>query len=260
MGAREDLLLRALRLTGVDGRAHVAWTMQPSNITLTDAARRVVSATMRIRCLGPLGAAEEGRDLTLGGPKQRLLLAHLVIHANEVVGVDRLIAAVWGDDPPRAVRSSLQSFVSHLRKAVGPDRIEGRGRGYALRVATDEVDRMRFEALVARERTLRATDPAAAVKVLTEALDLWQGTPFADLSDAESLQPEITRLGEVRAAAIEDRVAAELDRGRGPELVAELEARTAESPLRERAWVLLMVALYRSGRQADAPRRIRSRS
>jgi DNA-binding SARP family transcriptional activator len=207
---------------------------------------------MEIRCLGPLAVVEAGQQQSLGGPKQRLVLAQLLIRANHVVPVDRLIADVWDDDPPRTARGSLQSYVSHLRKALGADRIAGDGHGYMLRVEPREVDRSRFEALVGKGRQLRATDPARAAAILGGALELWRGPPFADLSDARSLQPEITRLTEQRFAAVEDRIGAELDAGSARDVVGELEALLAEDPLREGLWGLLMVALYRSGRQADA--------
>jgi WD40 repeat protein/DNA-binding SARP family transcriptional activator len=188
----------------------------------------------------------------LGGPKQRLVLAHLLIRANHTVPVDRLIAEVWGEDPPPAVRSSLHGYVSHLRKALGAARIDSRGQGYALRVEPHEVDRMQFEALAAEGQRLRATDPGKAAAVMCDALDLWQGPPFVDLADAPSLQPEIARLEELRSATIEGRVGADLDCGRDRELIGELEALTAAYPLRERLWGQLMIALYRSGRQGDA--------
>ncbi len=207
---------------------------------------------MDIRCLGPMAVVEAGQQRSLGGPKQRLVLAHLLIRANQAVPVDRLIAEVWDGEPPRAARASVQSYVSHLRGALGADRIESKGNGYALRVEPDEVDRSRFEALAAKGRRLRATDPPRAGAVLREALTLWRGPPFADLHDADSLQPEITRLEELRLAAVEDRIGADLDAGSPYDLTGELEALLADHPLREGLWGLLMVALYRSGRQADA--------
>jgi WD40 repeat protein/DNA-binding SARP family transcriptional activator len=198
-----------------------------------------------------MGVFEAAQERPLGGPKQRLVLAHLLVRANQAVPVDRLIAAVW-DEPPATARGSVQSYVSHLRKTLGADRIDSNGQGYVLRVEPHELDRSRFEALVSDARRLRATDPAAAAAMLREALALWRGSPFADLADAASLQPEITRLTELRLAAVEDRVAAELDAGAPRDVVGELEALTAEHPLRERLWELLIIALYRSGRQADA--------
>jgi len=207
---------------------------------------------MQFRCLGPMGVSDAAQSRSLGGPKQRLVLAHLLIRANHTVPVDRLIAAVWDDHPPRAARSTLQGYVSHLRKALGADRIVGDGQGYRLQVDRDAVDRMQFEHLASEGRRLRPDDPTAAGDTLREALALWHGPPFADLSDATSLQPEIARLEELRLAAIEDRIAADLDAGRDRDLVGELEALTAEHPLRERLWSQLMRALYRSGRQAGA--------
>ena len=207
---------------------------------------------VQIRCLGSLAVDDGARTVVLGSPKQRLVLAHLLIRANEAVPTERLVGEVWGDDPPPSVRSSLHSYVSHLRKALGPDRIESRGRGYVLLVQPDEVDRLRFEALVDEGRRLRHRDAEAASTTLRDALDLWEGPPFADISDAPTLQPEITRLEEIRLGAVEERIAADLDRGLDGELIGELEVLTAAHPLRERLWGQLMVALYRSGRQGEA--------
>jgi WD40 repeat protein/DNA-binding SARP family transcriptional activator len=198
-----------------------------------------------------MGVFEAAQERPLGGPKQRLVLAHLLIRANQAVPVDTLISEIW-DEPPATARGSVQSYVSHLRKALGAGRIDGNGQGYVLHVEPHEVDRSRFEALVVGAGRLRPTDPAAAAAMLREALDLWRGPPFADLADVPSLQPEITRLTEARIAAVEDRIAAELDAGAPRDVVGELEALTAEHPLRERLWELLIIALYRSGRQADA--------
>ena len=211
---------------------------------------------MQIGFLGPLRASEGERGVPLGGPKQRLVLAHLLIRANQVVPADRLIAEIWADNAPDAVRSSLHSYVSHLRKALGADRIESHGQGYAVRVEPDEVDGLQFEALAREGHRLLDADPQDAARVLGEALDLWQGPPFADLAAEPSLQPEVDRLEELRVWVLEDRIADELASGRDAQLVAKLEALTAAHPLRERLWGHLVLALYRSGHAKDGwPRR-----
>jgi serine/threonine protein kinase/ABC-type glycerol-3-phosphate transport system substrate-binding protein len=205
---------------------------------------------MRIGVLGPLEVSREGRPVALGGPKQRAVLAHLVVRANHVVPAETLIDQVWGDEPPVAARNSLQSYVSHLRKALGPDRLEGRAPGYVLHLAPEELDASRFETLLAEAGgTGGDTDRAAAI--LREALALWRGPAFADLAGEPALDGEITRLDELRLRAVEMRVEADLAAGRHGAVVAELEVLTRQHPLRERLWGSLMLALYRSGRQAD---------
>jgi WD40 repeat protein/DNA-binding SARP family transcriptional activator len=207
---------------------------------------------MRFKLLGPLEAVRGADRVALGGPKQRLVLALLLIRANQVVSTERLIDEIWEEDPPDAARPSLQSYVSHLRKALGPDRLEGRTPGYVLHASDDEVDARRFEALATDARRKLRDDPAAAARALRDALAMWRGDPLADLSTELSLQPEIERLSGLRLAAIEDRIEAELALGQHAELAAELETLTAEHPLRERLHGHLMLALYRAGRQAEA--------
>jgi len=207
---------------------------------------------MHFQILGPLEVERSGDRVGLGGPKQRLVLALLLIKANQVVSAERLIDEIWGEDPPDAARPSLQSYVSHLRKALGPDRLEGRAPGYVLHARDDEVDARRFEVLSTDARRKLNDDPATAARALRDALAIWRGEPLADLATELSLQPEIERLSGLRLAAIEDRSEAELALGRHTELAAELETLTAEHPLRERLHGQLMVALYRAGRQAEA--------
>jgi WD40 repeat protein/DNA-binding SARP family transcriptional activator len=207
---------------------------------------------MEFRCLGPLHVAEGDHAIPLGGPKQRLLLAHLIRRANQPVQATQLIDEIWGDDPPRAVRASLQSYVSHLRRALGTNRIESHGQGYLLRVDPGELDLMRLTELVADGRAHLDEDPEGAVRTLRTALGLWNGLPFGDLADEPSLQPEITRLEELRISVEEDRIGAELALGRQTQLVEELELLTSAHPLRERLWAQLMLALYRAERPGDA--------
>ncbi len=205
---------------------------------------------MRFKVLGPLEVSRENGPIVLGGPKQRAVLAHLLVRANQVVPTEALIDQVWGDEPPEAARNTLQTYVSHLRKALGADRLEGRTPGYLLHVEPDELDSARFERLLNEARGTNGQADAAAI--LREALGLWRGPAFADLAGEESLSGEIARLEELRVQALEERLAADLAAGRHGDVIAELESMTREQPLRERLWASLMLALYRSGRQADA--------
>lgn len=207
---------------------------------------------MDVSYLGPLSARIDGQEVRLGGPKPRLVLAHLLLELGRAVSTDQLIAAVWGEHPPPAARNTLQTYVSHLRRALGAEHLSSHRHGYALSIPPEAVDGPRFQALISRGRELRRTDPAAAVSTLRQAAQLWGGRPFADLDGSPSLQPAVVRFEELRLVGEEDRLAAELDLGRGAEVVGELEAFAAAHPLRERSWELLLLALYRSDRQADA--------
>ena len=209
-------------------------------------------APMEFRILGPLEVADGDGLRPLGGPKQRTVLANLVLRVNQIVDSDRLIGEVWGDEPPPAVRSTLRGYVSHLRKALGPGLVEHSSGGYVLRVERSAIDAVRFEALVAEGRAVMSADAAAAARAFEQALGLWRGTALGDLANQISLQPEIARLEELRLGALEDRITAELELGRHRELVPELETLVGAHPFRERLWLHLMTALYRSERQADA--------
>ena len=204
---------------------------------------------MDFRLLGPLEVAGDEGSLTLGGTKQRSLLAMLLLHANQVVSTDRLIDALWGASPPFTCGKSIQVYVSRLRKAIGDNRLVTHAPGYVLHVDPDELDLARFEQLVAEAR--RASPETASGK-LREALALWRGPPLGDLAYEQFAQAEIARLDEMRLAAVEQRVEADLALGSHAELVAELETLVTRHPLRERFRYQLMLALYRSERQADA--------
>jgi DNA-binding SARP family transcriptional activator len=185
---------------------------------------------MEFRILGPLEVLEEGRTVALGGAKQRALLAVLLLRANEVVSLDRLINELWGGEPPDTAHTALQVHVSQLRKLLGRDTIVTQTPGYLIRVSDGELDLHRFERLVA---TSHMEEPAQAARLLREGLALWRGAPLAELSD--SFAPaERARLEEQRLAALEQRIQAELALGRHAELVPELEGLVREHPLRER--------------------------
>jgi DNA-binding SARP family transcriptional activator/tetratricopeptide (TPR) repeat protein len=204
---------------------------------------------VEFRLLGPLEVAEQNRVLELGALKQRSLLAVLLLHANEVVPVERLVDELWGESPPATVGKSVQVYVSRLRKQLGDGRLITRAPGYLLRVDPSELDLARFERLVDEAG---ASDPVAAARKLSEALALWRGPPLADLAYEPFAQPEIARLEELRLQAVEQRIDAVLAIPGHAQPIGELEALVAEHPLRERLRGQLMLALYRSGRQAEA--------
>jgi len=204
---------------------------------------------MDFRLLGPLEVVDGDRPLALGGIKPRSLLALLLLHANEVVSTDRLIDELWGDEPPATAVKSVQVHVSRLRKELGEDRLITRAPGYLLRVEPSELDLARFEQLLGEAH---GADPESRAGMLREALALWRGPALADLAYEQFAQTEIARLEEMRLATAEERIDADLARGAHATLVGELEALTAQHPLRERLRWQLMLALYRSARQADA--------
>lgn len=203
--------------------------------------------------LGPLEVAEDGRLVRLGGPKQRAALAILLLSANRVVSVERLADDLYAGAPPVTAVTQVQRQVSELRKVLGAAAIETRSPGYVLHVEPDGLDLDRFErwtheAALARGRS----DHAAAAELAARALDLWRGAPLADVAYEPFAQTAIGRLEELRLAALEQRFEAELALGRHGSVLAELEALVWDNPLRERLRGLLMLALYRAGRQVDA--------
>src|SRR6266545_4733480 len=197
---------------------------------------------MDYRILGPLEAEREDRPLAVTGRKPRALLALLLLHPNETVPTDRLIDDLWGERPPATAANTLQVYVSKLRKLLA-DRLVTEGAGYALRVEPDELDAARFERIAEQGRAaLTQRSYGEAAERLHEALALWRGPALADLRYEPFAQAEITRLEELRLAAVEDRIEAELFLGRHDQLVAELEALVSENPLRERLRRQLMLS------------------
>jgi DNA-binding SARP family transcriptional activator/predicted ATPase len=216
---------------------------------------------VQFRILGPLEVLDGQRLVELGRPKQRALLAVLLVNANRVVALDRLIEELWGEQPPALATASLQAYVSNLRRALEPGRpartpprvLVTQPPGYRLVVAPTDLDAARFVALAEQgHRLLEAQQPGLAARLLREALDLWRGPVLAELADEPFAQAEGQRLEELRLAALEDRLAAELACGGHAAAAAELGELVGRYPFRERLWGLLMVALYRSGRQAEA--------
>ena len=191
--------------------------------------------------------------MALGGQKRRALLAVLLLDANSVVSGDRLIDALWGDSPPETARNTIQVYISQLRKLLPESALETAPPGYRLVIEPDNVDLFEFIRLSEEGRTaLGAGDAAGGADTLRAALALWRGAPLADLAWEPFAQAEIVRLEELRLAALEDRIDADLALGRHGQLIGELEQLVAEHPLKERLRAQLMLALYRSGRQADA--------
>src|SRR6266540_1248267 len=185
---------------------------------------------MEFRILGPLEVWDGGGEVTLGGGKRRALLAVLLLHANEVVPADRLIEELWGADSPEHAADALRVNVSRLRKALPQDVLTTRSPGYVLRVESDELDLHRFERLVDEGRSLLARRlPADASARLRDALSLWRGPTLADFAYDSFAQAAIARLEEIRLAAVELLIDADLALGRHHELVAELEGLVAES-------------------------------
>jgi predicted ATPase/DNA-binding SARP family transcriptional activator len=209
---------------------------------------------MEFSVLGPLEVRADGRALPLGGVKPRGLLAFLLLHADEPVSADRLALALWGEDAPAGAPNTVQVYVSRLRSALGDNGVLATTpAGYRARVRPDELDADRFARLVTDgRRILTDRQPDRAVALLEEALALWRGPPLAELASLPFAAAEIARLEEQRLEAVELRMQAALEAGRHAELVAELRPLVRAHPWRERLHAHLMLALYRSGRQADA--------
>ena len=207
---------------------------------------------MEFQILGPLEVIDDGRELSIRGRKLQALLVLLLLNAGETVSRDRLIAELWGDDPPATAAKTLQVHVSRLRRELG-DAVVTRGGGYSVRVPPHGLDLRRFEALVAEGRAAFADHrPADAEARLRDALGLWRGPALPELADEPFAQTEIGRLEQMRLDAVEDHAEAELSLGRHAQAIDTLEAVVAHHPYRERSRALLMLALYRGGRQADA--------
>jgi predicted ATPase/DNA-binding SARP family transcriptional activator len=217
-----------------------------------DGARGVVVVEFRI--LGPVQAVRGGREVGLGGPRRRAVLALLLVAAGRVVPAERLAEEVWGGCPPPGAAGTLRSYVSRLRTLLAPDaELIGRGGGYALAVGPDQLDAGRFERLAGAGRAaLERGEAVVAAARFGEGLGLWRGRALADVAGVESLAVEGARLEELRLVAVEGRIEADLELGLAAEVTGELEGLVAEHPLRERLWRLLVLALYRAGRQADA--------
>ena len=207
----------------------------------------------QFRILGPLEVVDpSGAPVRLGGPRQRAVLAILLLSANRVVSIDRLADDLYGGEPPATAVTQVQRQISDLRKLLGPA-IETRPPGYLVRAGLQTLDLSRFERLAEDAGTALAHGaPERAAACLREALALWRGPPLADLAYEPFAAVPIARLEELRLACVEQRIEAELGLGEHRRLVAELEELVREHPTHERFTAQLMTALYRSGRQDDA--------
>src|SRR6516164_6358190 len=199
-----------------------------------------------------------GGAAQLSGVKERCLLAALAVHCGEAVSAAALVDALWGDRPPRTAAKTLQNYVLRVRRALGSAGDGDLGivtlpAGYCLRAAPGMVDAELAESMIgAGRRGMAGGDPAAAVRLLRQAVDLWRGPALAEFAGRPFAAAEALRLEELREAALEDLFDAELALGRHHEVVGSLEALVTGGPLRERRWGQLMMALYRDGRQAEA--------
>jgi DNA-binding SARP family transcriptional activator/WD40 repeat protein len=211
---------------------------------------------LEYRALGALAVVMDGALADIGGPRQRRLLAMLLAHRGTVVTTDRLVGAVFAGEPSPRAAATLRSYVTRLRRTIGPtgtDALQRVGRGYRLEVSDDGFDVARFEKLADRgRRELRYGDAASAVATLRHALGLWRGSAYEEFADEPWLEPEARRLDELRQVATEHLVDAELECGRATEMVVELERLIEDEPLRDAYRSRLMLALYRSGRPVDA--------
>jgi DNA-binding SARP family transcriptional activator len=208
---------------------------------------------MEFRILGPLEVADRERAIAFEAAKQRALLGLLLLHPNEVVSRERAVGELWGERPPATATKVLQTYVSQLRRALGAGLITTRAPGYLLEIEEEQLDAGRFRRLVAEARRLAASGERAEADVLyREALALWRGPPLADVAFESFARNEVGRLDEERLDALRSRIDCELALGQHEQLVTELEALVRQHPLRERLRGQLMLALYRSGRQADA--------
>jgi DNA-binding SARP family transcriptional activator/pimeloyl-ACP methyl ester carboxylesterase len=215
--------------------------------------RRPVSS-LEYCILGPFEVRRDGEIVELGPPRQRALLVALLLRANEVVSTDQLIDALWGESPPASARHSLHVYVANLRKILDPHTLVTRPPGYSLVIEPGALDAHRFEVAVAHARRLLPSDPTAAIAELRRADAGWTGEPFADFTYEPMVADTIAALIELRIGATEDRIDAQLAVGLHLELVGELERLAKTHPFRERVWGQWILALYRSGRQAEALR------
>lgn len=206
---------------------------------------------LRFAVLGPVRAWRGDVPIGTGAPQQRAVLAALLLRGGRTASASELLDAVWGESPPNTALAALRSYAFRLRKALGPKALVTDSGGYALHVAPDALDYTVVERLAADAEKAKASDPEHARRLLGAALDLWHGEPLAGLPGPYA-ETQRSRLAEWRVGLIEARLELDLELGAHAEAVSELTAVSAEHPLRERLRVLLMLALYRSGRQAEA--------
>ena len=227
------------------------YEVEPSTPAGVGAAGRAQDGDLRFAVLGPVRAWRGDELLGTGAPQQRALLAALLLRGGRTATASELLDAVWGETPPNTALAALRAYAFRLRKALGPDALVTDAGGYALDVAPDALDSAVVERLAAEADRVRADDPAQARRLLATALELWHGEPLAGLPGPYA-ETQRSRLAEWHIGLVESRLALDLELGAHTEAVSELTALSAEHPLRERLRALLMLALYRSGRQAEA--------
>ena len=226
------------------------------------------SPPVRFGVLGPLEVTDpDGNAVDVGGAKPRALLTLLLADAGRVVGIDRIVSTLWGDDPPPTVTGTLQAYVSHLRRVLEPERgpreapsvLITRPPGYLLQVGSGDLDVLRFAELVEQgDAAVAAGDPTSGIALLDRALELWRGEPLAELGDLPTVTTDRLQLAELQVRARERRCDALLAVGRPDAAVTDLQRLVAEHPLRERLWARLVTALYAADRQAEALDALRS--
>jgi DNA-binding SARP family transcriptional activator len=207
---------------------------------------------VELRILGPLEIGYCGRVRAVGAARHRAVLAILLLNANRTVTLDTLVDLVWGERPPAQARVTIRNYVCRLRKILPEPVLRTTSSGYVVDVPPAALDLTRFEELVGKARAIHTERPEDAAAALSEALALWRGPALADLGDTPVRQIEAPRLEELRQAAIEDLIDAELRLGHEGRLVAELQSLVARYPLRERLVAQLMLALHRCGRRTEA--------
>ena len=208
---------------------------------------------MQVRVLGPFQLEDGGQRVTIGGVRQRAVLARLLLHANEVVPSEQLLVDLWGEDSPPSAANALQAAISRLRRVLPPGRLITTAPGYVLRIFPEELDVRQFGQLLCEGRDALAAGAAAqAARTLGQALSLWQGPALADFRYEPFAQAEIARLEELHLACLEERIEADLALGSAGALTAELRRLVSEHPVRERLRGQLMLALYRGGGQTEA--------
>jgi DNA-binding SARP family transcriptional activator len=235
---------------GAAGLPWLALAADHAGVSLNPGPDAGGTLAFEVRLLGPVRALRAGRDVMLGGPRPRALL----VDAGRVVPAGRLVEEVWRGSPPPGAAKTLRSYVSRLRGQLGPDAaLAARAGGYVLDTGAAVIDTVRFEQLAAAgHAALSQGDAAAAAGCFRQALGLWHGPALADVCEVESLAREAARLEELRLVALGGRIEADIELGLHAEVIGELEGLAGEYPLRERLWRLLVLALYRAGRQADA--------
>ncbi len=206
-----------------------------------------------IRVLGPIDVMTPTGARSVGGPQARAVLGALAIGAGHAVAIDHLHQALWGDHPPESADNTLQSYISNLRHVLGAEAILRIDHAYELDIGTQDIDAIRFESLLGLAIAAK-DDPAECLQICREALRLWRGRPFGDLADDEAFRLEAYRLGELRLAAMELSIEAELALGNHELVVGELEVAVEEHPYHEHLWYLLIEALAACDRRVEALR------